>query len=108
MSEENYSQSCAAYSCPLAGTISNGVSGKLKFYCRYHNGKHTSEFDAITARIKKNSALLNYFFSVNNGGPVTWKYRTAFPPAGFEIRENESWADYTRRLRIDLSRLILD
>lgn len=90
---------CAAFSCPLAGTLSNGVSGKLKFYCRFHNGKHHSEFDEITTQIKKNLKLIEYFIMVNNGGPIAWRYVNTLPPKGYEMDKREQWPQYVMRLK---------
>lgn len=44
---------CAAYGCPLAGGISDSITGgNTRWYCRFHFGAGVSKNDEITLKVK--------------------------------------------------------
>ena len=42
---------CAAYGCPLPGSVSYGAGPGIKYYCRFHLGLSQDKFDAVTFRL---------------------------------------------------------
>jgi hypothetical protein len=45
---------CAAYGCPLPGSVSHGAGPGIKYYCRFHLNLSTEKFDAVTLRLNVN------------------------------------------------------
>lgn len=46
-------QTCTAFGCPLAGSVSQSTNGGDNFFCRYHIGSESGEWGAITMRVKR-------------------------------------------------------
>lgn len=61
---------CAAYGCPLRGTMSNSLNGSDTWYCRFHNGRNPADFDAISTRINRHQALIEHHARVSSAGPI--------------------------------------
>ena len=50
---------CAAFGCPLPGSLSEGIQGGGNWYCRNHFGSFGAAHDEITVRIKKHRWILD-------------------------------------------------
>jgi hypothetical protein len=51
-------QMCAAFRCPLRGTISPSNGLGTTYYCRFHYGKEPKENDEVTAKINQYRELI--------------------------------------------------
>lgn len=92
---------CSAYGCPLAGTNTDSLKGSDQWYCRFHNGRDVSEFDAISTRVNRHRALIEHARLVQRLGPVIMvtqpeKFQTG--NALHRKQPGESFVQYVNRL----------
>ena len=60
LDNEPREQTCAAYGCPMSGTLSTSTNGSHSFYCHFHFGVDSSDWGNITLRIKnRQQSFLN-------------------------------------------------
>lgn len=57
ISEGPKDYSCAAYGCPLPGSISSGIGASGTFYCRFHFGHPVQDFAEISRKIRTGEIL---------------------------------------------------
>jgi hypothetical protein len=48
---------CAAYGCPLHGTMSNATGGSDDWWCSYHFGKEAGDLQAVTSALNRHRWL---------------------------------------------------
>lgn len=88
---------CAAWGCPLAGTHTDSLKGSDSWYCTFHNGHDTSEFDRISTRITRHLPLIEHYRKVSRLGPIAGM--AVVTGNALQRRQpGETYAQYLRRL----------
>lgn len=64
---------CAAYGCPLEGSISHSTTGGGPWFCASHFGTRPEDRDQITAKIRANVWLIRFALRIQRIDPVDWE-----------------------------------
>lgn len=64
---------CAAYGCPLDGSISHSTTGGGPWFCASHFGTRPEDRDQITAKIRANLWLIRFALRVERIDPTEWE-----------------------------------
>jgi len=66
---------CAAYGCPLHGTMTSSTSGSADWWCALHFGKDAAQLQAITSAMNRYRWLVQAIFDVraNSRPKVDWR-----------------------------------
>jgi hypothetical protein len=78
---------CAAYGCPLNGTISHGTTGGSPWYCAHHFDVKPEASDDVTTKIRGHLWLLRLAHRIDHIDPCGWE--KAKPQAEEYVRRHD-------------------
>lgn len=64
--------SCAAYGCPLTGSMSPSTTGSGPWFCAFHWGTSVDQRDAVTVKIRERAWLMRLMDRVYRCLPNDW------------------------------------
>lgn len=113
--DENQSPyGCAAYGCPLNGSISHSTTGGGPWFCAHHFDVKAESRDQVTVKIRANLWLIRFTLRIQHIDPYDWE--KAKPQADAYVRQHnrpdlalqpdESRGKYVARLLGEIAVLV--
>jgi hypothetical protein len=99
---------CAAYGCPLPGSVSYHSGANSTYYCRYHAQSTADKFQALTYRLNQNLDLIQHLQMIESimtfphfftGGDLAEKRDRLFAFKTMPKNSEETYDDYFIRLK---------